>query len=349
MAFFLSTVLWFPDTNEFWVIRNNAKMPVWVKGNIDSGVFVIFNHGGPGSSGTLESIIEVNPANAQYGQQSPIKILEKKYAVVYWDQRVSGMSEGNANPNDSLPNDFGHDLSAVIDEINNRYTINSTFLIGQSWGHFVATNYLSSLASWQSNQSNINGYIAYKGNHAQQMAFTVSSEKMLTSLHKKNNSEEVNLTEKINFYSRREDLTDLTDFGLHYQYIYAEMKVAGSVFDRIYSSVKASVFSSFNGWTYYFNNQKTTSANKFMHWVATNNSMENKIQRIEIPTLLLYGRHDLVAPVEVGQHILDTIGTAVADKRLVVLENSRHGAEHTDIKLLQQEMTAFIEQYRQSP
>ena len=43
-------------------------MPVWVRGNIESGVFVIFNHGGPGSSGTLESIIEVNPANGRVGE-----------------------------------------------------------------------------------------------------------------------------------------------------------------------------------------------------------------------------------------------------------------------------------------
>ncbi|MCJ8318776.1 MAG: alpha/beta hydrolase [Colwellia sp.] len=324
-------------------------MPVWVKGNIDSGVFVIFNHGGPGSSGTLESIMEVNPANAQYGHKSPIKILEKEYAVVYWDQSVSGLSEGNADPNDSIPNDFGDDLSAVIDELNNRYTINSTFLIGQSWGHFVATNYLSSSSSWQSNQNKINGYIGYKGNHAQQMVFTISREKMLTSLNKKSHSEDVNLLEKIKFYSSREDLTDLTDFGLHYQYIHAEMKVAGSIFDRIYTSVKASVFSSFNGWAYSSNNKKTISASKFMHWVATNNTMENKIHRIEIPTLLLYGRHDLIAPVEVGQHILATISTPDSDKRLVVLEKSRHGAEYADIQLLQNEVIAFIEQYRQKP
>jgi len=61
VSFFLSTILWIPGINEFWVTRNNANMPVWVRGNIESGVFIIFNHGGPGSSGTLESIMEVSP------------------------------------------------------------------------------------------------------------------------------------------------------------------------------------------------------------------------------------------------------------------------------------------------
>ena len=79
--------------NYFWIDRNNASMPVWVRGNIDSGVFIIFNHGGPGSCGTLESIIEVAPGNGQLDHPSPLKVLEDEYAMVYWDQRHSGMSK----------------------------------------------------------------------------------------------------------------------------------------------------------------------------------------------------------------------------------------------------------------
>ena len=63
--------------NYFWIERENAKMPVWVKGNIDSGVFIIFIHGGPGSSGTLESIIEVASANGNLDHKSPINSFEK--------------------------------------------------------------------------------------------------------------------------------------------------------------------------------------------------------------------------------------------------------------------------------
>ena len=349
VSFFLSTILWIPNVNEFWVTRNNANMPVWVRGNIQSGVFVIFNHGGPGSSGTLESIIEVSPANAQYDHQSPIKMLEKDYAVVYWDQRASGMSDGDADPNDSIPNDFGDDLSAIIEELNNRYTIKSKFLIGQSWGHFVATNYLSSVDSWQSNQNQINGYIAYKGNHAQEMAFKTSRDRMLLLSSLEENTDKPIWLDINKFYSSTGDLTNLSDLNQHYQYINYAMGVSSSVFDRILSSVKASILSSFNGWTYYFNNKATRAASNFLRWVATSNIMEDKIHRIKIPTLLLYGKSDLVAPLEVGKHILNTISTPNAHKRLVVLENSRHGAEYSDVKLLQDEIVAFIEKYRQKP
>jgi len=349
VSFFLSTILWIPGINDFWVTRNNANMPVWVRGNIESGVFIIFNHGGPGSSGTLESIMEVSPANAQYDHESPLKMLEKDYAVVYWDQRASGMSDGPANPNDSTPNDFGDDLSAIIEELNKRYTIKSKFLIGQSWGHFVASNYLSSIESWQSNQKQINGYIAYKGNHAQEMAFKFSRDRMLSLSRLAMNSDKPIWLDINKFYSITSDITNLAALKQHYQYIDYAMGVSSSIFDRVYSSVRSSIFSPFNGWAYYFNNKATRSASEFLGWVATNNVMENKIQRIKIPTLLVYGKSDLIAPFEVGKHILNTISTPNARKRLVILENSRHGAEHSDVKILQDEIVAFIEQYRESP
>jgi len=158
---YLSAVVSIWPKDYFWVERNQAIMPVWVEGNVESGVFIIFNHGGPGSSGTLESIIEAYPANGQFEHESPFEILESKYAIVYWDQRHSGLSKGSADPNDSQPEDFGEDLSLVIDELAKRYDVQKIFLIGQSWGHFVASCYMTYLDDWQVNQNNIDGYIIY--------------------------------------------------------------------------------------------------------------------------------------------------------------------------------------------
>ena len=75
--------------------------------------------------------------------------------MVYWDQRHSGMSKGSADPNDSRPEDFGEDLAVVIAELKKRYNIQKLFLIGQSWGHTVATSYLTYVEQWQENQANV--------------------------------------------------------------------------------------------------------------------------------------------------------------------------------------------------
>ena len=119
---YLSIVVSVWPQDYFWVEREDATMPVWVRGNIESNVFVIFNHGGPGSCGTLESFVEVNPGNGRIGQESSFKVLEDRYAMVYWDQRHSCMSKGSADPNDSRPDDFGQDLAVVIDELEKRYS-----------------------------------------------------------------------------------------------------------------------------------------------------------------------------------------------------------------------------------
>ncbi len=248
VLFYLAVVVSIWPENYFWVERNNATMPVWVKGNIDSGVFIIFNHGGPGSCGTLESIIEVNPGNGKLNHPSPLQILEKDFAMVYWDQRHSGMSKGSANPNDSRPEDFGNDLAVVIQELKNRYTIKKVFLIGQSWGHFVATSYMTYVEYWKENQSNRAGYIGYKGNHNQHASYTAVRPKIIAHA-KKEIQEKRDIAywqEVVDFYQSNTTLTNISNSQKHYGYIYSIMGVTISLYDRVIASVKASLFSPFN-------------------------------------------------------------------------------------------------------
>jgi pimeloyl-ACP methyl ester carboxylesterase len=334
--------------NYFWVDRNNASMPVWVRGNIDSGVFIVFNHGGPGSSGTLESIIEVNPGNGQLGHPSPLKILEDEYAVVYWDQRHSGMSKGSADPNDSRPEDFGEDLAVVINELKKRYDVQKLFIIGQSWGHTVATSYLTYVDQWKENQANVDGYIIYKGVHSQDMTYQAAKLRIL-SYAEKEISEKRNISdwqEVRDYYQNHTRLTEASDFMIHEEYAHRVMGVSISLFDRINTGIKASFCSPYNGWSHYPNFRATMGAEKLLSWIVSDNSFEQTINRIAIPTLIIYGGKDLIAPSEVGENIYNEIETAKQDKVLVILRNSRHGAENNDVVIFQEAIKGFIEQYR---
>ncbi|MDJ0663965.1 MAG: alpha/beta hydrolase [Acidimicrobiia bacterium] len=345
---YLSIAVSFWPDDYFWVEREDAVMPVWVEGNIDSGVFVVFNHGGPGSVGTLESIIEVSPGNGQMGNESPIKVLEEQYAVVYWDQRHSGMSKGSADPNDSTPDSFGEDLALVVDELDARYDIQSLFLIGQSWGHTVATSYLANLEEWADNQARVDGYIAYKGNQELQQAYVVARERILVHAQEQvTNGVDVEYWQEAEeFYEQRPVITEATDFMHHIEYTYGVMDSSISLMSRIMNSVRASLFSPFNGLRLAPNNSKTVQAEEFMSYIVSDTSLTDVIPRIEVPTLLVYGRNDLVAPVEVGEFIYTEIGTSDADKELVVLEQSRHGAEDEDVAKFQAAIVRFIEEYR---
>jgi len=323
-------------------------MPVWVRGNIESNVFVIFIHGGPGSCGTLESIIEVSPGNGRLDHESPLKVLEDHYAMVYWDQRHACMSKGSADPNDSRPDDFGEDLAVVIDELEKRYDVQSVFLIGQSWGHTVAANYMTALDDWSHNQDKIDGYINYKGNHEMGMAYELAKPQILEHAEQQINSNlDVQYWQEANiFYQEHTTLASASDFEKHDDYLFNVMGTPIHLIDRIRSSVKASLFSPFNGLPVYPNNKRTNQAEEFMSFIASDTSMTDVVHRIHIPTLLVYGRKDLMAPVEVGEFIYNEIETNEEDKTLLVLEQSRHGAEGEDVENLQKAIVAFVERYR---
>jgi esterase/lipase len=74
--------------------------------------------------------------------------------------------------------------------------------------------------------------------------------------------------------------------------------------------------------------------------------MREVVHRIHVPTLLVYGARDLIAPVEVGESVCNEIGTGETDKALLALEHSRHGAENGDREILRRAVLEFIEEYR---
>jgi proline iminopeptidase len=339
-----STVVKIWPKNYFWVERKDARMPVWVRGNIDSGIFIVLNHGGPGGCGTAESIFESNPANGRFDHASPLQVFENDYAVVYWDQRHSGMSTGNADPNDSRIEDFGEDLSLVIRELRARYKVQHLFLIGTSWGQSVALSYLTQIDGWAGNQAGVDGYIIYKGNNEQDTAYQAARPRIIEFANQEIAAgRDVAYWEAaLQFYERPHP--GPSDFQIINDYNDRAMQVSFPLPARIWANVKASIFSPYNGWACYFNYKKTTEAEDFLERVATNTSMRQLLPRLSLPVLLIYGAKDLHAPVEVGQSIYQSISTPESQKTLLILPNSRHGAEGDDVLLMQTTMRDFIDQ-----
>ena len=50
----------FYQGDHFFVKNAGAEMPVYVKGNIQSGTFILFLHGGPGGNASLPSFMPVS-------------------------------------------------------------------------------------------------------------------------------------------------------------------------------------------------------------------------------------------------------------------------------------------------
>ena len=341
-----STVVKIWPEDYFWVERNNARLPVWVRGNTASGTFIVFNHGGPGSCGTCESIFEVNPGNGKLGNASPMQALEADYSVVYWDQRHSGTSRGSVDPNESRIEDFGNDLALVIRELQKRYEVRHIFIVGQSWGHSVAMSYLTLIDGWQENQAQVDGYIIYKGNHEQDAAYQAARPRLMQFAEQEvaAGRDVAYWQDALQFFQQHPALSDPGDFNVLSDYADRAMQVPIPLPMRIWVTLRASMFSPLNGWLVYFNNKKTLEADRFLTRVTTDTTLSHRLSSLSIPVLLIYGARDLHAPVEVGQVIYQSISTPESQKALLILPNSRHGAEGDDVLLLQNSITGFIKQ-----
>ena len=96
-------------TETFYLDNNGASMRILVEGNTSSHTFLIIVHGGPGTSSFIY--------NTEYIKQN----IENKYAVVYWDQRNAGASQGNSNGDHLNLPQMTEDLKKVIQLVKIRY------------------------------------------------------------------------------------------------------------------------------------------------------------------------------------------------------------------------------------
>lgn len=138
----------FYDGDHFFIKNAGAEMPVYIKGNIASKTFILFVHGGPGSNASLVSFLPV------------AKELENDYAFVYWDQRGSGLSQGNPDRY-VYREQFVEGLDLVVEGIKLRHNNPGIVIYGVSWGGALGSAYLST----GNYQDKITGFICVNSGH----------------------------------------------------------------------------------------------------------------------------------------------------------------------------------------
>src|SRR5690349_20194394 len=86
----------------FFVSRAGADMPVGVRGADPTQSLILYLHGGPAGSAFRDRL---QPVFAQ---------LEESHAVAYWDQRASGLAQGDPSPPTFTLPSFVEDLDLVV-------------------------------------------------------------------------------------------------------------------------------------------------------------------------------------------------------------------------------------------
>jgi len=127
----------------------DASMRILIEGNTTSNTFLIMVHGGPGASSYLY--------NTDYISQN----IEDKYAVVYWDHRNSGGSQGSTNDKSLNLSQMTEDLKQVIQVIQHRYKEASIFMLGHSFGGLLSSSFITT----SDYQSMLKGWIVTGASH----------------------------------------------------------------------------------------------------------------------------------------------------------------------------------------
>ncbi|HEX5168885.1 MAG TPA: alpha/beta fold hydrolase, partial [Cyclobacteriaceae bacterium] len=321
----------FYDGDFFYLVNKGAQMPVSVRGNKASGIFILFIHGGPG--GTSLQKIGLPAFNK----------LEESYAMVYWDQRASGSSQGNSSDKLLTLDQFVEDLDKLVDLIRHKYNNAEIFLMGHSWGGCLGTAYLAD----NDRQSKIRGWIEVDGAHDNPKGDSLSlswvSDYAASQIKL---SHEVDFWNYVlNWYAENPDFT--SDQLEHYSFL---EKAHGYIFDPdLPRSPRTFPEYSFD---YLFNSPADVTAaltnyqHVIKHFIISDIDLTPQMRFITLPSLIVWGKHDGVEPYPMALQALKSLGTMDSNKSILTLNNSAHFGYYEEPEVFSQGIKSFIDKFK---
>ena len=318
-------------SDTFFLVNNGATMRIIVEGNTGSQTFLIFVHGGPGTGSTF------------YNTNYISKNIENKYAVVYWDQRNSGASQGSTNgKNLNLPQ-MTEDLKKVIQLLKGRYGQNSgIFVLGHSFGGLLVSSFMTT-ANYQ---SMVKGWICVDGSHNYPLNDTLTRQMLLTVGQ-----------EQIALNKNPENWTPIISYGNTHPGNFTLEESYKLSADAADAETYIAEVNKFDYVTYLldhlFSKDLTLTAQLFNHLYSSNAAFNTELAKTEFstslykvvrPTLILYGKYDFICPPTLGEDLFNRINTS--EKRMVISPVSGHNLMFQDETLFCDEVNNFIEHYK---
>lgn len=315
------------SSDVFYVSNAGASMRVLVEGNTKNNVFVLVVHGGPGVSSYV------------YNTAYLSKNLEDKCAMVYWDQRNSGASQGNSNGTSLNLDQMVEDLRKVIVVLKYRYGQNiKIYLLGHSFGGMISAAFLTS----PGNQEMVNGYINVDASHNYPVNDSLTRLSLLkTGVSEISKGNKIKEWEEIARYCNDHSGNFSLEESHHLERFASE---AESYIDSVKSvSIVSTVLGSVV-------DDKTPVSSVLVNLLYTENSEFNKellktrfsdqLSRINIPVLVLWGKYDFVCPLSLGKDFYSRVSSK--DRRMVVSPVSGHNIMYQDEKLFCDEVGSFV-------
>ena len=298
----------FYQGDHFFVKNAGAEMPVYVKGNIQSGTCILFLHGGPGGNASLPSFMPVS------------KELENDYAFAYWDQRGSGLSMGNPDPGTFTVEQFVDDLDLVVETIRLRYHNPRIVFYGISWGGALGSAYLST----SNYQDKIDGFICMDSGHnlVEGLPKSVVFVKEYAQQQIDQGIDIAYWTEARDWCATVPDMTEKDNYFKYDDYLTNTNAYRKDPNQEVQGPEVGALgtMNSYLSLAIFFNGQYLAPRFNILEL-----NLSADMARIKTPSIVIWGRHDGVNTIEMGYDAYNSIGgPGFQDKEMVILENSAH-------------------------
>ena len=246
---------------------------------------------------------------------------------------------------------YTEDLELVLDVLRDRYEVDKVVLWGTSWGGTVGVHYLASGDGAEARRAGVDGFVFEHGNYSAQKAYFYSRpwslEQSIANAEGDSDEGRDFWLDCVEFYESTPEMTEVGDWGTHYSCMSAAGGAEAPVEnEHALGSVPADfVFASpASGPLMGMNQSVSQSSESFMQEFVLADDLSEDMAVIDVPTLVMQGRFDRVAPWEVGRDLIEAIATPDAQKRELILEDSGHKWGGDDQAIAEQAVADFIDE-----
>jgi pimeloyl-ACP methyl ester carboxylesterase len=293
--------------------------------------YIIVVHGGPGVGAFVY--------NSDYLSNN----IEDKYAIVYWDERNSGASQGNSNGKYLTLEQMTDDLKKVIQVIKFRYSQNSeVFIMGHSFGGLLTSSFMTT----GNNQDMVQGWIFADGSQNYPLNDTLTRQ-MLLSVGQQQialNKNRVKWQEIVSYCNAH---TANFSFDESNQM----MKYAEDAETYIYEVTKVNSWELFRNNAIKFNWPLTSMLMNYLYSSEANLNKDlakiefsSSLYKVTLPVLILFGQYDFVCPKGLGYDLYNRVSST--DKKIIISPISGHNIMFQDEVLFCREVNEFIALHR---
>ncbi|MFN0034780.1 MAG: alpha/beta fold hydrolase [Saprospiraceae bacterium] len=298
----------------FYIEHDGASMRVLVRGNTASKTFLIMVHGGPGGSSYI------------YNTKKIAQIVQPECAVVFYDQRDAGASQGNKNSNFYDLNQRADDLRELILLLKTRYGQDiSLFLMSKSFGGMVASAFMTKGGY----QDLVKGWLFVNATHnyrlndslTHQMLLRVGKEHIDSGLNAGAWEGIVEYCEEVSAPFSFQQSLQLNQHGTRAQKIIEGLEPYSEnpVWDyKISENIPLT-----NYWL-----GRTNSLSRELNESLLDIEFSSKLSKVTVPVLVCSGKLDFVCPTGLADDFFAHVGST--DKQQILFEKSAHNLEEQD-------------------